>query len=53
MSLDREETKSTIEQIIAETFDKGFEMGYRKGIHDTKILETTWAEARDTKEKQS
>lgn len=48
-----EEAKSTIEKVIAETFDKGFEMGYIKGIHDRKILETTWAEAHDIKEKQS
>lgn len=53
MSLDEEETKLTIEKVIAETFDKGFEMGYMKGVHDMKILETTWAEAHDIKEKQS
>lgn len=53
MSSDENQTKLTIEQIIAETFDKGFEMGYRKGIHDMKILETTWAEAHDSKETQS
>lgn len=53
MSLDREETKLTIEQVIAETFDKGFEMGYMKGLHDRKILETAWEEAHDAKENQS